>query len=122
MPILQINFKLNVPADEYEKICEPLAQRVADVPGLRWKLWLLNKGEQEAGGVYLFDTEEALNEYMAGPIVTQVKSHPALRDLSAVHLTIIGLLFSETSRRRRGTDRGELTTSGARYREIRRAG
>lgn len=83
MPILQINFKLNVPTAEYEKICQSLSQPVADVPGLRWKVWLLNEQDQEAGGIYLFDTEQSLNEYVAGPIVAQVKSHPALRDLSA---------------------------------------
>ena len=83
MPILQINFKLNVPAAEYAKICQSVAQPIADVPGLRWKVWLLNEREKEAGGIYLFDTEQALNDYVAGPIVAQVKSHPALQDLSA---------------------------------------
>jgi hypothetical protein len=83
MPILQINFKLNAPAAEYRKMCQSLAQPVADVPGLRWKVWLLNEREKEAGGIYLFDTEQTLNDYVAGPIVTQVKSHPALQDLSA---------------------------------------
>ncbi len=83
MPILQINFKLNAPVAEYEKICQALAQSIADVPGLRWKVWLLNEREKEAGGVYLFDTEQALNDYVGGPIVAQVKSHPALQDLSA---------------------------------------
>lgn len=83
MPILQINFKLNVPAAEYEEICQSVAQPISDVPGLRWKVWLLNEREREAGGIYLFDTEQALNDYLAGPIVAQVKSHPALQDLSA---------------------------------------
>ena len=108
MPILQINFKLNVPVDEYEKICAPLAQPVAEVPGLRWKLWLINKGEGEAGGIYLFDTEEAMNEYMAGPIVTQVKSHPALRDLSAKKFDLMEEVTAVT--------RGPVSTMAAGFR------
>ena len=89
MPILQINFKLNAPAAEYEKMCQSLAQPVADVSGLRWKVWLLNEREKEAGGIYLFDTEEALNDYVAGPIVTQVKSHPALQDVTAKKFNVM---------------------------------
>jgi hypothetical protein len=83
MPILQINFKLNVPAAEDDKVCRSLAQAMADVPGLRWKVWLLNEREKEAGGIYLFETDKALDDYLTGPIVAQVKTHPALRDISA---------------------------------------
>jgi Putative mono-oxygenase ydhR len=83
MPILQINFKLTAPVAEYEKICDAVAHPIADVPGLRWKVWLLNERDKEAGGIYLFDTKQALNDYLAGPIVAQVKIHRALQDLSA---------------------------------------
>ena len=33
MPTLQINFKLNASRAEYRKICESVAQTIADVPG-----------------------------------------------------------------------------------------
>lgn len=55
----------------------------AAVPGLRWKIWLLNHPEKEAGGIYLFESNQALNDFLSGPLVAQVKSHPALYDLSA---------------------------------------
>jgi hypothetical protein len=83
MPILQINFKLSVPVAEHSEICQAVAQAIADVSGLRWKVWLLNEQEREAGGIYLFDTEQALNDYLDGPIVGQIKSHPGLQNLSA---------------------------------------
>ena len=89
MPILQINFKLNVPTAEYHRICESIAQAIADVPGLRWKVWLLNEQEKEAGGIYLFQDERALNNYLSGPIVTQIKSHPALQNLSAKRFDVM---------------------------------
>lgn len=81
--MLQLNFKLNVPASEYEQIVAPLAQAFADVPGLRWKIWLLNAEAGEAGGIYLFDTEAARQAFLEGPLAAQVKAAPFLRDLQA---------------------------------------
>lgn len=83
MPILQINFKLNVSAAEYRKICESVAQPIADVPGLVWKVWLLNEQAGEAGGIYLFQDDQSLAAYLSGPIVGQIKSLPQLREISA---------------------------------------
>lgn len=81
--ILQVNFKLNVSPTEYGALCQSVAQAFANVPGLRWKVWILNEQENEAGGIYLFENEEALNNYLSGPLAAQVKSIPALRDITA---------------------------------------
>jgi Putative mono-oxygenase ydhR len=89
MPILQVNFKLNVPIAEYRKICDAVAQPIADVPGLQWKVWLLNEQENEAGGIYLFKDEQALNDYLSGPIVSQIKSHPAFQELNVKRFDVM---------------------------------
>jgi Putative mono-oxygenase ydhR len=89
MPILQINFKLNVLPAEYKTLCQSLAQTFADLPGLRWKVWLLNEQENEAGGIYLFSSEQALHDYLSGPIVAQLKSHPGVRDISAKRFEVM---------------------------------
>ena len=83
MPILQINFKLNVSPVEYRKICESVVQTIADVPGLVWKLWLLNEQEGEAGGIYLFQDEQSLTAYLSSPVIAQIKSLPQLCEISA---------------------------------------
>jgi len=83
MPILQINFKLNVPSAEYRKIVESVVQAIADVPGLVWKVWLLNEQESEAGGIYLFQDEQSLAAYLSGPIISRIKSLPQLREITA---------------------------------------
>jgi hypothetical protein len=83
MSILQINLKLNVAPAEYRKICESVAQAIADVPGLVWKVWLLNEQESEAGGIYLFQDEQSVAAYLAGPIIRQIKSLPQLHEISA---------------------------------------
>jgi Putative mono-oxygenase ydhR len=83
MPILQVNFKLNVSAAEYRKICESVVQAIADAPGLVWKIWLLNEQDGEAGGIYLFKDEQSLAAYLSSPIIGQIKSLPQLREISA---------------------------------------
>ena len=89
MPILQVNFKLNVSPAEYHATCKSLAHVFADVPGLQWKVWLLNEQEKEAGGIYLFNSEESLNDYLAGPVAAQVKGHPALRDITVKRFDVM---------------------------------
>ena len=53
--LLQLNFKYNVSPADYEGAVSPLADKFAAVPGLRWKIWMINEAESEAGGIYLFD-------------------------------------------------------------------
>ena len=78
--LLQLNFKFSVTGDEYTQAVAPLAEKYAEVPGLRWKVWIINEAESEAGGIYLFDDETSLNALMESPLTKQVTSHPALSD------------------------------------------
>lgn len=105
MPILQVNFKLDVPVAEFRAMCEGVAQAIADVPGLRWKMWLLNEQEKEAGGIYLFANEDALNNYLDGPIVAQIKSLPELQNLSMKQFDVMDEVTAVT--------RGPLPTLAA---------
>lgn len=40
-----------------------LASEITAEPGLLWKLWLENKAEQRAGGVYVFASQEDAERY-----------------------------------------------------------
>jgi len=81
---LQVNLRfIGLSRTELEKAWLPVAQPIADTPGLRWKIWLVNEGEREAGGVYLFDDEASVQAFLAGPIVAALKTSPALSDISA---------------------------------------
>lgn len=80
--ILQINFDLTVPVPEYQKMVDSVAHAFLDVPGLKWKIWLLNSAVQEAGGIYLFDSQESLDAYRNGPLVARLRELPSIRNLS----------------------------------------
>lgn len=79
---LQINFKFKVTPADYIDAVTPLADDIANVPGLLWKVWLMNEAESEAGGFYWFSDGDSLQAYLDGPIVDAVASHPALADIS----------------------------------------
>jgi len=81
--ILQLNFKFSVPRADYEQAASGMANDFATVNGLRWKIWLMNEAENEAGGIYLFENESSLQAYLEGPLAAKVKSHPALSEMSA---------------------------------------
>ena len=76
--ILHINYKLNGPRAEYERENLPYAQPIADLPGLRWKVWIINDVQSEAGGIYLFDGDAAVQAFLNGPIVAEMKGDPTL--------------------------------------------
>jgi hypothetical protein len=94
--ILQINFKLNVSAQEYERTIAPLAEAFTAVDGLQWKIWLLNPSEGEAGGIYLFEDDAAVEAFLAGPLVAEIKRAPFLRELSAKRFDVMAEVTAAT--------------------------
>jgi hypothetical protein len=80
--MLQLNFTLTIPADDYERMVTPVAHAVAAVDGLRWKIWIVNAAESQAGGFYHFESEAAADAYLAGPIISALRAAPFARDLT----------------------------------------
>jgi len=94
--MVQLSFKLNVSVEDYERAVTHAAQAIAAVDGLRWKIWIVNQTEREAGGVYQFENEEAADAYLSGPIITQLRGAPFQRDLVARKFGIIESLTAIT--------------------------
>lgn len=80
--ILQINFKYNVPKDDYVGAVSALADDFAAIKGLCWKVWLLNEDQNEAGGTMLFEDQGSLDAFLSSPLAAKVTGHPALSDFS----------------------------------------
>ena len=87
--VLQINFKFNISPGELADGFAPLADPIAAVPGLRWKIWSLHEATSEFAGIYLFDDTESVQTYLEGPIIAEVSKHPALSDISAKQFGVI---------------------------------
>lgn len=87
--ILQLNFKFNVTKKEYVDAVSPLANDFSTVPGLEWKVWLVNEANREAGGIYLFEDETSLESFISGPLAAKVKNHPALSNMSMKRFDVL---------------------------------
>ena len=104
--IVQINFTLTVSTEEYHQMSLSLTDTLAALPGLRWKIWLLNEENRRAGGLYLFESEAAAQAYVDGPIVASLHGAPFLTDLSVSQFGTIEDLTAAT--------RGPVEFAGAR--------
>ncbi|HEU4880480.1 MAG TPA: YdhR family protein [Gemmatimonadaceae bacterium] len=87
--ILQVNLEFSIPRADLEAAWLEAAQPIAELPGLLWKVWLMNEEKREAGGIYLFESRDAAESYMAGPIVASLKASPAVSNISAKLFDVI---------------------------------
>ena len=52
------------------------ARAIAAVPGLIWKVWILDEAASELGGVYLFASRAQAQAYADGPILEHLRHDP----------------------------------------------
>lgn len=76
--IVHITYQFSGPRADFEQANLPYAQPIADVPGLRWKIWIIDESRGEAGGIYLFRDDAAAQAFIAGPIIAEMKEDPTL--------------------------------------------
>lgn len=94
--IVQTNFIFNATAAEFEAAAPAFLEAFVTLPGLVWKIWLLNGAEREAGAILHFESEESLNAYLDGPLVTALEQHPAIVSLSVKRFTVMPELTAAT--------------------------
>jgi hypothetical protein len=94
--MLQINFKFNVTKAEYHQAVSALAGDFANLAGLRWKIWIINEAEKEAGGYYMFEDAASVKAFLEGPLAAGVISHPALSDFSVKQFDVMDDLSKTT--------------------------
>ncbi len=90
--LLQVNFSFDIPADQLVQAVAPAAESYAAVPGLLWKLWIINEEKGEAGGLYFFENEAALQTFLESPLAPRleksreksVKQFNIIEDLSKI--------------------------------------
>ena len=81
--ILQINFVNEADEAAVAGMNLSAAPHIAELPGLRWKVFIRDSKTQDGGGIYLFDTREQAEAWLAGPGVAAVRQAPTVHSFSA---------------------------------------
>ena len=85
MHIQIINFRLkDLSENEYARLATELAPQFAGLPGLLGKVWLANADTGTYGGVYLWESHDAMMRYGATDLFQAVANHPNLTDITSV--------------------------------------
>jgi len=74
--VLLVTLRFRGSVTALEEDAARIANPIAQVPGLVWKLWMINPDSRTAGGVYLFETQEALGRFVDGPIAARINNRP----------------------------------------------
>jgi hypothetical protein len=104
-----MNFRLMLPVEDYRTLCADAAPEIADVRGLQWKLFVLDREETAAAGIYLFADRAAAEAYVEGPIVAALRSHPGIVDLSIRMMEVDEDLTRITGPGRQATERRRIS-------------
>ena len=78
---VHVDVSLEISPDEWLELCESAVPSMQRVPGLVWKLWLLDRERASAGGLYLFQNAEAARAYAEGAFMEHLRRSPAVRAL-----------------------------------------
>lgn len=63
--VLQLDFEIEGPfGDEMAEEFSDLAKSINDEEGFIWKIWTEKPERNEAGGIYIFETEEDAENYL----------------------------------------------------------
>ena len=84
MQILIVNFNLDgLSEEEFASSCDELAPAFAAVPGLASKVWALDRAEGSFSGVYTFESEKALDDYLQSDLFAGIGATPGFVNVSA---------------------------------------
>jgi heme-degrading monooxygenase HmoA len=90
MHILIINFNLHeLSRDIYEGVCNELASVFAAVPGLLTKAWLANEETNTYGGVYTWESRQAMLDFKDSEVFAQVGANPALVNITVTDFEVL---------------------------------
>jgi heme-degrading monooxygenase HmoA len=84
MYVLIVNFNLkDVDEAQYARMCDAVAPAFAAVPGLASKLWIKNSDTGTYGGVYIFESRDALNRFQETDLFRSLAVNKNLTNITA---------------------------------------
>lgn len=75
LQIVQVNFTFTNSVEEFEKTVNAVAPLFKQLEGLVWKTWLIDAEKKEAGGIYLFASEQAVENYKNSVMFSRMSSN-----------------------------------------------
>ncbi len=90
MHIQIINFNLEgITRTEYEAVWDELAGAFAALPGLISKHWLADEQNNTYGGVYIWETRDAYQDFVNSELFAGVGANPALANITSKDFDVI---------------------------------
>lgn len=69
--------------EAYRAHAEAAAPAFTEIPGLRAKAWLADPSTNTYGGVYVWESQEAMEAYLSGPIYGALLANPGLANVTS---------------------------------------
>lgn len=91
MIIQIVKFKTDLSEDEFRRIAESRAPQYRALPGLRQKYYVYENQTGEFGGIYLWDSLEALHEFRQSELARSIPT--AYKIVGESRVEIFNLLF-----------------------------
>ena len=90
MNVLIVNFTLEgISEEQYHAMCDDIAPAFAAVPGLASKVWLADRETDVYGGVYVFESAEAADEFLSSELFAGVGSTPGLDGITVKRFGVL---------------------------------
>ena len=86
---VQVQYRVTGDPRDYQSLAAATAPQLARLPGLCWKLWLLDPQSGDAAGIYLFSDAAAAAAFLDGPALSGLRHNPAISDVSVRSLGVV---------------------------------
>lgn len=92
--IVSMRFRSNKTEEELEKLSEAGLEKFRGLHGLSQKYYVKDPDSGVVGGVYIFHTREAAEDYVHGPIVGSVRERFGIEGDLAIEVLDVSLTLS----------------------------
>lgn len=99
---VEVHYQVAGSLHAYRTRAAAVATHLAGVPGLVWKLWLLDEPTGEAAGIYLFADAAAAHAFVASPMLDALRQSPGISGVRARVLPVVPDLSRATFGERAG--------------------
>jgi heme-degrading monooxygenase HmoA len=85
-----VNFRLEgMSGEDYRGLAEAMAPAFANLPGLVSKTWLADPGTNTYGGVYVWHSREAMEDYKETDIYKGMATNPRFAEVTVKDFAVL---------------------------------